>query len=188
MCCSSPLRDRLSSRRRRPAPCGCLCSRSWCVDGSRSGYAHPLSGTSQQSPWLGGVFFARHHAETDYGKYANVDIHKIGAAQFSVSISGLPTAYVNDNTQNDNNYTPNSIQMGMELCGTSGAYAPRNGFTNNQYLDAHSNQWFYQSLPGVSYSDRWQQGDVPSQGFWTNRPNGANNHGGLWTTCTDVNC
>src|SRR5882724_396587 len=112
MCCSSPLRDRLSSRRRRPAPCGCLCSRSWCVDGSRSGYAHPLSGTSQQSPWLGGVFFARHHAETDYGKYANVDIHKIGAAQFSVSISGLPTAYVNDNTQNDNNYTPNSIQMG----------------------------------------------------------------------------
>lgn len=124
----------------------------------------------------------------DYGKYANVELKKIGGSQFSVSISGLPSAFINANSPNDDNFAPNHIQIGMELCGTGGAYAPRNGFTNNQYLDAHNGTWYYQSLQGVAFTGRDPGTGVPSQGFWTNSPQGTSNHGGLWTTCIDVNC
>lgn len=111
---------------------------------------------------------------SDFGKYANLDIHKIASDQFSVRISGLPVASLSG-TSKYNAINPNRIGIGLEMCGSSNARAPRNGYTKNQWQRGDGT-WAYQTALGYLGPQAY-----PAHGYWTTTPNPSN--GGQWTTC-----
>lgn len=125
--------------------------------------------------------FSLHYGQfldpSDFGKYANIDIHKIASNQFSVSISGLPVARLSG-TSTNNSINPYIIQIGLEMCGSSKAQAPKNGYTNNQWQRSNGS-WAYQTVDG--YDPLGQT--YPAQGYWTHYPHESGSHGGQWTTC-----
>lgn len=130
-----------------------------------------------------GLGFSPHYgaplSAADHGKYAQVVIvHPVGTAYgvWSVGVTGLPNSQITGpSTQNF--ISPNDIDIGMEICGTGGANAPRNGFTGNRYHGLNGN-WAYQGK-----SDGLQNPQQsPAYGNWTTLPSRSST-GGQWTTC-----
>lgn len=126
--------------------------------------------------------FSLHYGQfldpSDFGKYTNIDIHKIASNQFSVRISGLPVASLSG-TSTSNSINPALISIGLEMCGSAGTQAPRNGYTNNQYQRSNGS-WAYQTALGYKDPQAY-----PAFGTWTVYPNPSN--GGTWTTCIQGN-
>jgi hypothetical protein len=94
-----------------------------------------------------GSGFAHHYGQylssSDFGKYSDIDIHRISSNQFSVSITGLPVASLSG-TSTSNSMNPNLIGVGLEMCGSTGTKAPKNGYAYNQW-ESLSNAWNYQN-------------------------------------------
>ncbi|MHB8600444.1 MAG: hypothetical protein ACYDER_27005 [Ktedonobacteraceae bacterium] len=123
--------------------------------------------------------FGQYLSNSDFGKYSDIDIHRISSNQFSVSITGLPVASLSD-TSKSNSMNPNLIGMGLEMCGSTGAIAPKNGYAYNQW-ESLSNAWSYQNnngYPGIQ--------TYPAYGHWTVDPQHSST-GGQWTTCIQGN-
>lgn len=75
---------------------------------------------------------------------------------------------------------------GMELEGSSGAYANPMYFDYNQYQSVSNNSYIYQSNPG-NYSKYYDNPPVDS--YWVSVPAGSSNYGGTWETCiTGAGC
>ncbi len=80
----------------------------------------------------------------------------------------------------NNSMNPNLIQIGLEMCGSTGAKAPKNGYAYNQW-ESLSNAWSYQNNNGF-----FNPPDYPANGYWTVKPTNSST-GGQWTTCIQGN-
>lgn len=116
---------------------------------------------------------------TDHGKNADVYIfHSLGDPDgtWGVAIYGLPnTSLVGES---DNNFAIGTdIDIGMEICGSSNQYAPRNSFTYNQWANPAATNYHYQGNNGSTNPQK-----NPANGYWTQEPINSST-GGSWTTC-----
>lgn len=112
----------------------------------------------------------------DGGQYAFVDIEQINSCTFDVFIDGFSTDLSGVSTNNC--ISPNDIQLGQELAGSSGANAPTADFTDNEFRGhLTSDPWaFITSKPSFSESDN------PPSVHWIENPNHTD--GGTFATCT----
>lgn len=125
------------------------------------------------------LHYGQYLSGSDFGKYSDIDIHRIASNQFSASITGLPVASLSG-TSMRNSMNPNLINVGMEMCGSTGAKAPKNGYAYNQW-ESLSYAWSYQNVDGYPGQQKY-----PAYGNWTVDPMHSST-GGQWTTCIQGN-
>jgi hypothetical protein len=156
----------------------------WLVDGN---YWTEAGVTDQPSRASGNLLFyadnrafwgyAEHFSNpltsADYARYMQVDLVKTDQG-ISVALSGLPNTSLYDVSANS--ISPKQIQIGLELTGTSGASAPRNGYVLNQWYNG--SVWTYQGNNGIA-----NQTNTPVNAYWTHYPSTPGSNGGQWTTC-----
>ena len=142
----------------------------------RHNYGSPLLFWADMRPNGGG--YSEHYSafmqSNDFGKNVTVTISKQGSDQFTVNLSGLPSTSLSG-TSTANPINIDRIDIGIELWGASGAAAPVNGISQNQYLN--SSGWHYQTR---SFDSQVQK--LPAKGFWNVIP-APGNQGGAWYTC-----
>lgn len=119
--------------------------------------------------------FSNYLYSTDWSQpNALVRITRSGTSSWNVSVNDNVTLLTG--TSADNNITIGYIEVGMELAGTSGAYAPLNYFTNNRWMD-NSGYFHYQTNDGTGQS---QNGPIFSG--WATAPTSSST-GGSWYAC-----
>lgn len=116
-------------------------------------------------------------ASSDYGNSVNLTIQRAGSRTFEVSLVSPNFSWVDYST--NNSMSPNSITIGQELNANSasGAWANTAVFTNNQYVNAYTNTFHYQSLNGN------QNVQNPPHAGWLTYPSDSSTGGGFWTSC-----
>jgi len=118
--------------------------------------------------------------QTDYGKISVLGINNQGGGTFHVLISGYNGAYGGDST--NNSMSPNVIQTGMELLGSSGGYALQAQYSTNLWSDG--NNYYDQTNDGVN-GPPGQSNDTSEVAWgWVSgqRPSDPNSNGGTWYT------
>lgn len=86
------------------------------------------------------------------------------------------------NFSTSNSISPNFIQIGLELAGSSGASAPRVDFTNNYYLDSNLNPHPQTAAGQVFHIPPASDGN-PIKTNWVNNHPGGPTGGDFYTSC-----
>lgn len=147
-------------------------------------FGHEILFWADQRPNGGG--YANHFgyalSPQDFGKYVYLQIIRDSpnSCTWDVSATGLPVDYLTGQSTS-NCYSPNRQNIGMELAGSYGATAPRNGFVNNRWYSYSNGGWHSQANTPSHYD---QTGPISSG--WIKYPPG--NNGGQWSTCLNSNC
>jgi len=118
--------------------------------------------------------------QTDYGKFTGFSVSNQGGGTFHVSITGYNGAYSGDST--GNSMSPNWIQTGMELYGSSGGYALQAQYTGNVWSTGGS--YNYQTNDGGN-GPPGGSNDTSEIGWgWGGgqHPGSPNSTGGTWYT------
>lgn len=131
-----------------------------------------------------GLGFAAHYSNpltnNDHGKNAVVVIQHLPqtvAGTWDVTVTGLPdTSLTGTSTYND--FSGEEIDIGMEICGTLNASAPRNDFSQNKWVNGGN---FNYQTQYVNLNPQ----QSTARGYWTQNPNSSN--GGVWSTCVSGN-
>jgi hypothetical protein len=147
-------------------------------------FGHEILFWADQRPNGGG--YANHFgyalAPQDFGKYVYLQIIRESASScsYDVSATGLPVDSILG-TSTNNCFNPNRQNIGMELAGSTGATAPRNGFINNRWYSYSNGGWHFQADTPSHYGQ-----NPPVSSYWVKYPPG--NNGGQWSTCLNSNC
>jgi hypothetical protein len=114
----------------------------------------------------------------DLGKNAWLYIASNGGGNWTIQVAPY-TSYFSGTSRN-NNMSADTIEIGMELEGTSGAYAYRGYFTYNAWQNGINGQWNPQTNSGTWHNDS------PISSYWQTPPdpNGNNNGGSFSTGCS----
>ncbi len=110
----------------------------------------------------------------DYGNYKVFNVWRTGQGDFTVN------AGPNNALSTDNNMVPNQIQIGMELVGTSGAWALQAPYAYNEWERNYN--WQYQTVDG-SPGTGLNANSAPISSYWQPSPSQDSSHsGGSWQT------
>ncbi len=138
-------------------------------------WADSRPGSSYYEHWLESV------PQTDYGKSTTFSISTgyAGENTWNVDLQGYNGSFT-ELSQN-NSMSPNYIQIGGELEGSSGGYALEAHYTNNYWSNDY-NTFNYQTGPGNQGTVDGSANGAPwNEAGWANSPYPGNN-GGDWVT------
>lgn len=115
---------------------------------------------------LGGV------PSADFGSYTYFEIERLDGSDYDVVISSAN--FYHDGKSTSNGMTANDINIGSEIYGTSGAYAPRAYFIDNYWIDTgyHGHN---QTANGTLHYNN------PPYVGWNTLPSQSSTGGVLWT-------
>ncbi|MGB8347238.1 MAG: hypothetical protein WCD86_20290 [Ktedonobacteraceae bacterium] len=115
---------------------------------------------------------------SDYGQGLFLQTYETsyGVGPFNIEL-GTPSGTYNEQSTS-NSMQPDTITIGQELFGTTGAGSNQSDYYYNEWDDLNTGVWHYQTGPGQKTSGN------PPYGFWTTPPNCCNYGGdfriGAW--------
>ncbi len=114
----------------------------------------------------------------DFGQYALISFWYNPGASYSVSIISPNESFAGYSTPNT--MQADAIEIGEELTGASGGYAPTTYWQGNEFREGST--WYFQFRPNPMLTD-YEHFSNPPHGGWVTLPSNSSYGGDFWASC-----